>query len=401
MFIYTLESATQEIIDLKTNNKFSYINIITQTLKYKDLYNFILGEFNKLYPNYENESLATKIFFILNQDEPMICPYGNKRKVYNGGKIRCKLGCSCVHELKQQTWMRTLGTDSPLRSAVCMAKKENTCLEKYGVTHTFLLEEIRDKSKKTWMENYGVDCPLKSKEINENKKKTIRERYGADHISQVPELIKAKSEKYMELHGYSHPWANPEIQEQIKETMIEKYGVDKPSKLQYIQDKAKNTCLERYGVEWAMQSPEFSEARANTCLERYGAKSVFSLPEFQNKIKETRIANGSMIDPQLRTEKEKYWLEVMKITERNWNEHQDKINPNNLDRKYEENHLDHIYSIFQGFKDNIPPEIIGHWTNLQLLPASENMNKNWRCDKSKEQLFEDYFSACNPTEKVI
>ena len=39
----------------------------------------------------------------------------------------------------------------------------------------------------------------------------------------------------------------------------------------------------------------------------------------------------------------------------------------------------------------IPPEIIGHWTNLRLLPKLDNTSKGADCHKTKEQLYEDYY----------
>lgn len=53
-------------------------------------------------------------------------------------------------------------------------------------------------------------------------------------------------------------------------------------------------------------------------------------------------------------------------------------------------HLDHIFSISHGFLQNISPEIIGHWTNLRIIPALDNKNKSWKCHKTKQQLIEDY-----------
>lgn len=38
--------------------------------------------------------------------------------------------------------------------------------------------------------------------------------------------------------------------------------------------------------------------------------------------------------------------------------------------------IDHIYPISHGFKNNIPPEIIGNISNLQMLPFKENESKS-------------------------
>jgi hypothetical protein len=41
-------------------------------------------------------------------------------------------------------------------------------------------------------------------------------------------------------------------------------------------------------------------------------------------------------------------------------------------------HLDHIYSVYMGFKNNIPPEIIAHISNLKMIPWMENQKKGYK-----------------------
>lgn len=47
---------------------------------------------------------------------------------------------------------------------------------------------------------------------------------------------------------------------------------------------------------------------------------------------------------------------------------------------------DHIYSINEGFKNNIPPEIIKHPANCQLLVHSKNISKNKKSEISINKL---------------
>lgn len=37
--------------------------------------------------------------------------------------------------------------------------------------------------------------------------------------------------------------------------------------------------------------------------------------------------------------------------------------------------------------------IIGHWTNLRMIEKTENYSKGMRCDKTQDQLFNDFFST--------
>lgn len=49
--------------------------------------------------------------------------------------------------------------------------------------------------------------------------------------------------------------------------------------------------------------------------------------------------------------------------------------------------LDHIYSVFDGFHNNVPPEVIGHIGNLRFISWQENVSKNHRSDFSLKELF--------------
>jgi hypothetical protein len=41
-------------------------------------------------------------------------------------------------------------------------------------------------------------------------------------------------------------------------------------------------------------------------------------------------------------------------------------------------HLDHICSIAEGYRNGIPPEIIGGINNLRFIPSKENMEKGYK-----------------------
>ena len=49
-------------------------------------------------------------------------------------------------------------------------------------------------------------------------------------------------------------------------------------------------------------------------------------------------------------------------------------------------HLDHKYSVWQGFLDHTPPEIVGHICNLEMIHYKENISKHTKCSLSLEEL---------------
>jgi transposase len=83
---------------------------------------------------------------------------------------------------------------------------------------------------------------------------------------------------------------------------------------------------------------------------------------------------------------------VRKYTSRSWKYHKTQINPQNLPHGRTAYHLDHIFSMSAGFRENIPPYIIGHYSNLQMLPYNENIKKSAGCSKSIDQLLKDVFN---------
>lgn len=92
------------------------------------------------------------------------------------------------------------------------------------------------------------------------------------------------------------------------------------------------------------------------------------------------------------TEWQLYRKTVYKITEIIYKKFKQNINANNLPRGRGKYHLDHKFSILEGFKNNIPPYILAHQSNLQMLKEVENIAKDFRCDITMEELFGGVFT---------
>lgn len=60
--------------------------------------------------------------------------------------------------------------------------------------------------------------------------------------------------------------------------------------------------------------------------------------------------------------------------------------------------IDHNFSVSNGFRCSIPPYIIGHICNLQILTKEDNVRKNFKCWISKEELFNRFFSSSETTD---
>lgn len=93
-----------------------------------------------------------------------------------------------------------------------------------------------------------------------------------------------------------------------------------------------------------------------------------------------------------------YKREVQRHTRQSYSLYKEFINPSDLPIGKKSYHIDHIYSIVNGFINNIPAEIIGHYSNLQVLLGVENCRKNHRSWLTLEKLYEKYNSITSPSD---
>jgi hypothetical protein len=133
------------------------------------------------------------------------------------------------------------------------------------------------------------------------------------------------------------------------------------------------------------------EKRKKTCFDNWGGVWPNETDEIYDKFIATKSANGFCRTDDEKSSLELYNEKVKEHTKNSWYYSYSRINPDGLERG-KEYHLDHIYSRKEGFDNNVPPEVIGHWTNLRLLPAKLNNGKSAGCDKTIEKLYEDYYN---------
>lgn len=90
---------------------------------------------------------------------------------------------------------------------------------------------------------------------------------------------------------------------------------------------------------------------------------------------------------QTATEWQKYKSAVVSLSRKNYLQHKEEINPNNLPRGKAGTegayHLDHIVPIRWCFEHSVPEHICAHPTNLQMIPWRMNVGKR---DSLKEDL---------------
>lgn len=233
------------------------------------------------------------------------------------------------------------------------------------VDHISQVQAIKDKKVQTCLTNYGVENPNQSPVIRARTTKTNMERYG-----------------------FENPLQNPEIKDKSKETCLAKYGFDNAAKSPDVISKITESWDAKYNGH-PLQNATVRQKRIDTCKERYGVAYVSQNQEIQDKVRKTRIEKDLNNTDEFTQAFNDYCNIVERFTERSWRRHHDRINPTKLMRG-KLNHLDHKFSKSVGFASKIPPEIIGHWSNLELLPRSDNLTKGPNCSITLEELLESY-----------
>jgi len=113
---------------------------------------------------------------------------------------------------------------------------------------------------------------------------------------------------------------------------------------------------------------------------------------FIKNVKNGRIEAGTQIPDECLTEYRKYYSKVYHYTRKTLKKYNHIINPENkpIGIKTGFYNIDHIYSIFDGFKNNIDAKIIGSYVNLQTIPWLKNLKKQRNSWITKEELLENY-----------
>jgi hypothetical protein len=277
-----------------------------------------------------------------------ICICGRKRKLYKNCKNVFKKTCGdseCVTKMRKMTNLDRYGHVNNLHSEEGRNKVRNTLKCRYGenITNVSQVHDIKEKKKNTCRKNFGVDHPMQSKQVMDKSKKTVEIKYGVDNVSKSKDVIKKIRDKMFE------------IDEDTGLTRVETSQI-----------KRENTYLESHGLKHFFQTEEFKTKLRNTMLSKYGTINYFSSDSFLELVGRERVCNKS--------EFKLYSGRVRSITEKTFRVNFDTICM--IFFRGKEYHLDHIYSVYDGFINDVDPEIIASLPNLQLLERSVNLKKS-------------------------
>lgn len=253
------------------------------------------------------------------------------RDLSKGSHFRVEVKCDSCEVINNIEWRSYLKFTKDETDIYCCKKCNNV------------------KVRKTNLERYGVVC---NSQLESNKKK-VKEKSHSSNIKRIDTLEKKYGEFYFNA-----------ISEKRKKTMFNKYGVQNSFQIEETKEKRKKSLKEKYGSE------------------------TFNNPD---KTKNTRICNGTQINDDLINDFIDYKKIAVNRTITIYNNNKDIINPLKYKRSQNDYHIDHKFSLKQGFLNNIPIEIITHPLNLQMIYCKENLSKQDSCCISLEDLLISIF----------
>jgi len=85
-----------------------------------------------------------------------------------------------------------------------------------------------------------------------------------------------------------------------------------------------------------------------------------------------------------------YRANVTQLSNQNFRKYYYLINPNRLKRTYEDFHLDHIFSVIDGFKRSISPKVISNPLNMRMIGRRFNQQKRGVSHITEKELYSRY-----------
>lgn len=192
------------------------------------------------------------------------------------------------------------------------------------------------------------------------------------HHRSCPAVLEKGYQTNLGKYGGKQPAASTEVRSRMQETSKERYGVINPSSDPSIKEKRKQVMIDRYGVSNAAHIPE-ARAKISAYIKSRWAE-VYQGKDFSAEgltRREYSHRAGQYAETQY--QRNKHWLDPENKRGKNW-------------------HVDHVYSITDGFLNNVPIDVISDISNLRLISDKENYSKHRHSHKSLDQLYEDYLS---------
>ena len=107
------------------------------------------------------------------------------------------------------------------------------------------------------------------------------------------------------------------------------------------------------------------------------------------KTLDSMVKNGRWISKELKKYKDLYYEIVKRETKKSLRKYKIKNFElvGDISKDRDNYHIDHKFSVSEGLKNNILPQIIGSIVNLECINGIENIKKQNKCSLTKKELF--------------
>lgn len=337
--------------------------------------------------------------------------YGYNFKNFN----ELKEFVECYFLLKNKSMLINFYKDY-LEKQITFSKKQflifvdyRTENKKDSMSHKFLIAKYGDK----------IDIEKQfQKRVNNIKKSSSLEYYiekmgleaGTKRYNEIKQSKVLSLESFILKYGEElgrlkwKNFCNRNKGNQTLERMIELYGLEEGTKkFNETKEKLKNKNTLEYHIKLYGKEQgtiKYKERNLKNSITTKNDKNAIWVIGSENYKKWTDImvAKGFIRPPEEREKHFEYYRECWKVT------FEQKLKTllffemrgSNLN-EIKNYAIDHKISISFGYKNNIPPEIIGNINNLQMLPAPENSRKNKDCysiidfNEKKNDINNEYF----------
>lgn len=156
-----------------------------------------------------------------------------------------------------------------------------TLRERYGVDNVSSLQSVRDKISKA----------NSSEEVRNRREQTCLEKFGVKHPFQNPDVYNKFQQTCIERFGAPHPTMNQDVKNKIaevlsseesmnrrRETLMSRYGVTCTNNIPGVRDKMIQTTMEHYGVPYFIFTEMYKHPEKSNVISKVNRRiaSIFN-----------------------------------------------------------------------------------------------------------------------------
>lgn len=172
------------------------------------------------------------------------------------------------------------------------------------------------------------------------------------------------------------------IKEEIK---CKECGLNKPKFLR-ISTGYRDFCCNSCKNKWIYENTDLKERISKSSKNTYNKFTISEIRQQQNKRLQTMINRNIISSLEDRSYLNIYYREVWRYTNQNNLKQLKNYNKRGRLEILGSYQLDHMFSISEGFRQKIPPYIIGNINNLKMIPSIKNSSKKQKCSITIEEI---------------